>query len=57
MEELEGENPKDQGKVKRYVIWAIFLIVVGMTAMFFGPPETVGYFFQLLGDIITNLAI
>ena len=57
MEELEGESPKDPGKVKRYVIWAVFLVVVGMIAMFFGPPETVSYFFQLLGDIITNLAI
>jgi FtsH-binding integral membrane protein len=57
MEQYEGEDQKDQGKVKRYVIWAVFLVIVGMIAMFFGPPETVSYFFQLLGDIITNLAI
>jgi FtsH-binding integral membrane protein len=57
MEQYEGEDQKDPGKVKRYVIWAVFLVIVGMIAMFFGPPETVSYFFQLLGDIITNLAI
>lgn len=57
MEENETEVQKDPGKIKRYILFAIFLIIVGMVAMFFGPPETVGYFFQLLGDIITNLAI
>lgn len=57
MEDDQTEDQKDPGKVNRYIIWAIFLIAVGMVAMFFGPPETVSYFFQLLGDIITNLAI
>jgi hypothetical protein len=57
MEIDQPENQKDPEKIKRYIIWAVFLVAAGMIAMFFGPPETVSYFFQLLGDIITNLAI
>jgi hypothetical protein len=57
MDQHEEEHKEYPGKIKRYAVWAIFLVIVGMVAMFFGPPETVSYFFQLLSDIITNLAI
>jgi hypothetical protein len=48
---------KLETKIKRYAAWAILIIGVGMVAMFFGPPETVGYFFELLKDVMTSLVI
>ena len=51
------EDQKDSKKIKRYAFWAIFFITVGAIAMFFGPPETVGHFFELLKDVISNLVI
>lgn len=57
MEDNEEYVKKDPAKIKRYAAWAVFIIGVGMMAMFFGPPETVGYFFELLKEVITLLAI
>ena len=54
---MDNDQEKDPGKIKRYAIWAVFLIVISGLAMFFGPPETVGPFFELLKDVITSLVI
>lgn len=46
-----------KGKIKRFALWAVFLIAVGAAAAFFMPPETAGLFFGLLKDVITNLIL
>jgi hypothetical protein len=53
----EEDMEEDNRKVKRFSIWAVFLIAVGLFAVFFAPAETVGHFFELLKDVITSLVI
>jgi hypothetical protein len=48
---------QDKAKIKRFSIWALLLISLGLFAIFFGPPETIGHFFDLLKDVITSLVI
>jgi hypothetical protein len=52
--EEEGEVT-DKSKIKRYGVWAIFLIALGSVASYTLPEESRVHFFQLLSDIIVNL--
>lgn len=54
---MDNNKEQDIKKMKKRALWAVLLISVGMLAMFFGPPETVGHFFDLLKDVITSLII
>jgi len=47
----------NKSKIIRLSIWAVFLIVVGVTAAFLLPEHSVGSFFDLLKTIITSLIL
>jgi len=47
----------DKSKLIRFIIWAVFLIVVGSIAAFTLPEHSVTSFFDLLKTIITSLVL
>ena len=46
-----------KSKIKRYSVWAVFLIVVGGIASCTLPEHSVPHFFGLLKDIIVSLIV
>lgn len=48
---------KKQKQIKRYGIWAVFMLVSGMVAGYFVPEENLVHFYELLRDIMTNLIV
>lgn len=47
----------DKEKIKRFSLWAIFLILIGGLAAFILPEHAIDDFFGLLRDVITSLII
>lgn len=44
-------------KIKRFAIWAVFIITLGFIGALYIPTETYGSFIDLLKDVITHLVI
>lgn len=52
------EEDKEQNKkLTRFTAWALFLIIVGVIAAYKIPEYALAPFFDLLGEIITNLIV
>jgi hypothetical protein len=51
------DKDAEKSKYIRLGIWAVFLIVVGLTAAFLLPEHSVGSFFDLLKTIVTSLIL
>jgi hypothetical protein len=48
---------QDPKKMRRLAFWAVLLLTVGGVAAWFLPEHALGFYFELLKDVLTFLAV